>query len=65
MPRGLPRSRTPQQVSEALALLDEMQGLGIEPDVVSFNTGINACEKANKWSRATASRSEIHVSWIS
>ena len=36
----------------ALALLDEMPQRSLEPNVISFNAAISACEKGSQWERA-------------
>ena len=43
------RAREPQR---ALALLEEMQSRGFEPNVIAFNVAISACEKGKQSERA-------------
>ena len=43
------RARKPQR---SLALLEEMRTRGVEPDVISFNAAISACEKGGQWELA-------------
>ena len=43
------RAREPQR---ALALLEEMQSRGLEPNVIAFNVAISACEKGKQSERA-------------
>ena len=37
------------QWQEALLLLEEMQGRGPRPDVISYNTAISAAGRAGRW----------------
>ncbi|CAK0818311.1 unnamed protein product, partial [Prorocentrum cordatum] len=47
-----------EQWQRALALLSEMWGAKLEPNVISYNAGISACEKGEQWQRALALLSE-------
>ena len=51
---GLPpiSARPPAQVKRVLDLLREMQSRGLQPDVRTFTTALNACAKANQLNRA-------------
>ena len=48
--------------SVALSLLerDARCARGVEPDVISFNAAISACEKGGQWERALALLDEMH-----
>ncbi|CAK0853897.1 unnamed protein product [Prorocentrum cordatum] len=48
-----------EQWQRALALLSEMWEAKLEPDVISYNAGISACEKGEQWQRALALLSEM------
>jgi pentatricopeptide repeat domain-containing protein 1 len=41
------------QWKKSLELMEEMQGDGVLPDLVTFNTVMDVCGKAGKWHRAT------------
>ena len=42
-----------------MSLLDEMRGAGVEPNVISFNATISACEKGGQWERAVSLLDEM------
>lgn len=52
-------------VQLALDLLEELQGIMLEPDIVTFNAAISACEKSNQWKEALALVSEAQRQGIS
>ena len=52
------RAREPQR---ALALLEEMQSRGFEPNVIAFNVAISACEKGKQSERALELLNEMRA----
>ena len=42
-----------------MALLSEMREAKLEPNVISYNAGISACDKSRQWQRALSLLSEM------
>ena len=46
---------------EALELLAEMQAQGLEPNVITYNAAISACEKGSQWQQALELLAEMQA----
>jgi len=44
----------------ALELLSEMKARGLQPDVISYNAAISACEKGLQWEKTLELLSEMN-----
>merc|ERR1712064_81927 len=53
-----------RKIDQALQLLDEMQGRGIAPNAITYNTAISACEKAQQTTRVLQLFDEMQVGGI-
>ena len=47
---------------QALRLLPEMRHRQLEPNVLSFNVAMDACQKAHEWQRAISLWQDIYLS---
>ena len=45
----------------ALGLLDEMESKEMKPDIISYDAGISACEKACEWEQAIVLLQDLNI----